>query len=261
MPEPDTSAEGAAEGRRRRFGVSPNSGLSRLLKALRAKPDLGQLGVGVLIAALGFAAVEQVQLEEVDLLDTARRSDLIEIFGNLENQSARLEEQARELRAARNDLLSDQESEQAAHEQAELREQELGLLAGTRAASGPGIVIRVPDIASASDLVTTIQELRVAGAEAIQFRGATGVHVRAGLNTYFIDVEGSARAVNLDGNQLAFPLEIRAIGDPETLAEIKLFLGTHIAEDWTITKHESLDVDAVREPAENQYARPAPDDE
>jgi uncharacterized protein YlxW (UPF0749 family) len=261
MPDPDTSAQRTADGRRRRFGLSPDSGLARLFKALRAKPDLGQLGVGVLIAALGFAAVEQVQLEEEDLLESARRSDLIEIFGNLQNQSDRLEEQARELRAARNDLLSNQESEQAALEQARQRQQELGLLAGTVPASGPGIIIRVAAIKSASDLVSAVQELRVAGAEAIQIRAVIGAEVRVGVDTYFVDTGGSAPAVSVDGVELALPLEIKAIGDPPSLEEIGLFLGDDIAADWTITQHDSLDVDAVREPGENQYAQPAPDDD
>lgn len=265
MPETSnvTDEPGADRKRRRRgpFGLSPDTGLARLLKALRAKPDVGQLGVGVLIAALGFAAVEQVQLEEEDLLEGARQSDLIEIFRSLQNQSDRLEAQARELRDTRRDLLSDEESEQTAHEQAQQRAKEFGLLAGTERASGPGIIIRILT-ASASDLVTAVQELRVAGAEAIQIRSASDELVRIGVDTYFLDVDGGgAPAVDVGGTQVEFPIDIRAIGDPDALEEIQLFLNDEAADEWTITQHESLDIDAVREPGRNEYARPAPADD
>lgn len=264
MPESTNAAEesgGGRPGRRRGpFGLPPDSGLARLLKTLRTKPDVGQLGVGVLIAALGFAAVEQVQLEQEDLLEGARRSDLIEIFSSLQEQSDRLEEQARELRDTRRDLLSDEESEQTALEQARARQQEFGLLAGLQEASGPGIIIRVPE-ATASDLVTAVQELRVAGAEAIQIRGTTGKLVRVGVDTYFLDIEGGTPAVSVGGEELTFPIDIRAIGDPAALEEIQLFLTDEVAESWTITQHDVVDIDAVREPDTNEYARPAPDEE
>lgn len=256
--EPDTSGK---RPRRGPFGLERDSGLARLLNVLRVKPDVGQLGVAVLIAALGFAAVEQVQLEEEDLLEGARRADLIEIFGSLQDQSDRLEAQARELRDTRRDLLSDEESEQTALEQTRQRQQEFGLLAGMLPASGPGIIIRVPG-ATASDLVTAVQELRVAGAEAIQIRGATGQKVRVGVDTYFLDLDGSGEAVvDVDDEQLAFPIEIRAIGDPDALEEIQLFLNDEVADAWTITQHELVGIDAVREPDTNEYARPAPADE
>jgi uncharacterized protein YlxW (UPF0749 family) len=258
---PSEEAAGDRPGRRRGpFGLHPDSGLARLLKALKAKPDVGQLGVAALVAALGFAAVEQVQLEEEDLLEGARRSDLIEIFGSLQEQSDRLEEQARELRDTRRDLLSDEESEQTALEQAQQRQQEFGLLAGVEQAQGPGIIIRVPE-ATASDMVTAVQELRVAGAEAIQLRGTTGELVRVVVDTYFLDVEGGTEAVNAGGRQLSFPIEIKAIGDPEALEEVQLFLNDEIADSWTITQHEVVEIDAVREPDLNEYARPAPDEQ
>lgn len=264
MPEttnpPDEPGSGGKRPRRGPFGLDPDSGLARLLNVLRVKPDVGQLGVGVLIAALGFAAVEQVQLEEEDLLEGARRSDLIEIFSSLQEQSDSLEAQARELRDTRRDLLSDEESEQTALEQTQERQREFGLLAGVLPASGPGIIIRVPS-ATASDLVTAVQELRVAGAEAIQIRGATGELVRVGVDTYFLDVDGSAQAVDVGGAQLAFPIEIRAIGDPDALEEIQLFLNDEVADAWTITQHDLVGIDAVREPDTNEYARPAPADE
>lgn len=264
MPETShvTEEPGAGRTTRRRgpFGLSPDTGLARLLKALRAKPDVGQLGVGVLVAALGFAAVEQVQLEEEDLLEGARRADLIEIFSSLQDQSDRLEAQERELLDTRRNLLSDEESEQTALEQAAQRETEFGLLAGMLPAEGPGVIIRVPS-ASASDLITAVQELRVAGAEAIQIRGTTGETVRIGVDTYFLDVDGGAPAVDVGGTQVAFPIEIRAIGDPEALEEIQHFLNNEDAAAWTITQHEVVGIYAVREPTENQYARPAPVDE
>jgi uncharacterized protein YlxW (UPF0749 family) len=264
MPDtPNVPDEPGADRKQRRrgpFGLSPDTGLARLLKALRAKPDVGQLGVGALIAVLGFAAVEQVQLEEEDLLEGARRSDLIEIFSSLQDQSDRLEAQARDLRDTRRDLLSDEESEQTAREQAQQRQREFGLLAGMLPASGPGIIIRIPD-ATASDLITAVQELRVAGAEAIQIRGGNDEMVRVGVDTYFLDAHSGANAVDVGGAEFIFPIEVRAIGDPDALEEIQLFLNDEAAESWMITQHDAVGIDAVREPNANEYARPAPADD
>ena len=61
----------------------------------------------------------------------------------------------------------------------------LGILAGTVAAEGPGIVVTIDGVDDAALLLDTVQELRDAGAEAIQLGD-----VRVVASTYFTQAPG-----------------------------------------------------------------------
>jgi uncharacterized protein YlxW (UPF0749 family) len=243
------------------FVPARRSGLKRLWKALKAKPDLGQVWVAVLIGALGFTAVVQVRIDDDELLERARRADLIEIFSDLQNRSNRLESEIRDLQTVRSELLSGEASEQAAREQAVARQGQLGVLAGTLPAQGPGIVVSIPQIDSSSAavaLLSMVQELRVAGAEAIQVAGGNGETVRVGVNTYFIDAD-QPDTIEIDGKQLTLPVVITALGESRALAGSMSFGGS-APESATVEEYGELTIDVVREPLDSEYARPAEDD-
>jgi uncharacterized protein YlxW (UPF0749 family) len=262
MPEPSSNQSSGSEPAR--FVPAQKSGLHRLMKAMRAKPDLGQVGVAVLVGALGFTAVVQVRTDDDELLERARRADLIEIFGDLQNRSERLETEIRDLQVARSELLSGEASEQAAREQAASRQGQLGVLAGTAPAQGPGIIMTIPDISQgkspASTLLSVVQELRVAGAEAIQISGGNNEVVRVGVNTYFLEAGSDFRSVDVDGTHLTLPFVVTALGDAPALEGSMLFAGG-VTDHATVEEYGELSIDVVRERAENQYARPAVEDE
>ena len=86
------------------------------------------------------------------------------------------------------------------------------MLLGTVAAHGPGISVTITDPDAplgAEDLLDVVEELRGAGAEAIQFGS-----VRVSTATAFTDDNG---AVAVDGADLQAPYTVLAIGDPKTL--------------------------------------------
>lgn len=248
------------------FVPTAPTGLSRLMRALRAKPDLGQVAVGALVGLLGFAAAVQIQADEDDLLSRARRADLIQILDGLTERADRLENQIAELDADRRELLSGADSEQAALDQAEARAQQLAVLAGTAAASGPGIVVTVTDpdaVVDALTLLSAVQELRDAGAEAIEISGAGDSQVRVVASTYFLD---SADGVEVDGVELRPPYRITAIGEPETMASAMQFpqgVVSRVSDKGgraTVSQEDELTVDALHEARSPEYASPAPDD-
>jgi uncharacterized protein YlxW (UPF0749 family) len=90
----------------------------------------------------------------------------------------------------------------------------LAILAGTVPATGPGIVVTLRDPSgSAVDgalLLDTVQELRDAGAEAIQIGDQ-----RVIVSTWFGEERGD---VVVSGVPVTTPVVVTAIGDPDTMA-------------------------------------------
>ncbi len=161
-------------------------------------------------------------------------------------------------------LLSGEQGQQAALEEAARRADELGILAGTLPARGPGLVVRFEPggagAISAMRVLDAVQELRGSGAEAMQISGADGVTVRIIASTYFLDGENGSLFVG--GRLLTGPYTITVIGDPATMrtalnipggvvATVDGDGGTVIVED-----REVAEVSALHAPIELEYARP-----
>ena len=121
---------------------------------------------------LGFGLALQVRsTEQTDGLSTARESDLVRILDDLTSRNERLAAEQRDLQATRDRLASGGDTSTTALQEARLRAQTLGILAGTLAAQGPGVVLTVTDPTGkidAATLLDVVEELRDAGAEAIQ---------------------------------------------------------------------------------------------
>jgi uncharacterized protein YlxW (UPF0749 family) len=147
-------------------------------------------------------------------------------------------------------------------EQTASRARQLAILAGTAPASGPGVTVTINDPAEqvhARHVMGVVQELRVAGAEAIQLEGGNGNVVRIGVDSYFLDPNG---VLTVDGVPITRPYVLTVIGDPAALNASVLFLGSNkeIRDESVVEEHDNLLVDALREPALPEYARPSSDD-
>ena len=201
--EPDAEPEPGADVRRTPW--SQVLGWSRSPAALL---------VGVLIGLLGFGLAVQVRSNtSTSGLPAARQEDLVRILDDLSSREDRLRRQIAELEAARTRLSTTGDSSSTALEEARKRSDALGILAGTVPAQGPGIRLTLTDPEhrlAAEDLLDTVEELRAAGAEAIQVGG-----VRIGLDSSFTSTD---RGLAVDGVAVATPYQIVAIGDPATLA-------------------------------------------
>ncbi|PZF85123.1 DUF881 domain-containing protein [Jiangella anatolica] len=250
-----------------RFTPAAPSGTRRLWNAVTQKPDGGQVLVAVLVALLGFGAVLQVRADD-DALANARRDDLVQILDGLRRQADRLDDHVAELESDRRDLVSGADTEAAALEQAQERARSTGVLAGTIAASGPGIILTISDPdreVNAYTMLRAINELRVAGAEAIQMRGGGNDEaVRVVASTAFENPRPGVLTVG--GKELEPPYEIVAIGEPGELTGSMTFANGVIASmeqdgaEATVDEYDDLTVDVLHEPQPPQYARPAPED-
>jgi uncharacterized protein YlxW (UPF0749 family) len=169
--------------------------------------------IGVLIALLGFAIAVQVRSNSSsDRLSGAREEDLIRILDDQNRQAARLRQQVADLQRTIAQLQAGGDRNSVALQQAQEQLSALGVLLGTLPATGPGVVVVISDPAGrlhAEDLLDVVQELRGAGAEAIQFGD-----VRVGVSTSFTAAPGGIR---VDDTVEQAPYTVRAIGDPKTM--------------------------------------------
>ncbi len=165
----------------------------------------------LLLALLGFGLAASVRSQRTaSHLATTPSSDLVRILDDLDARASLLRTQIADLQNARSRLAGG--SDAAALAEARNRTQELGILAGTVAAQGPGIEVTISDpqhSVGAEVLVDAVEELRDAGAETLEVAG-----VRMGATSW---IEDTGNGLSVDGHSASPPYLIRAIGDPPTM--------------------------------------------
>lgn len=239
----------------------PPSGRQRLRSAL-LRPSRAQTVVALLLALLAFATVTQVkQTETEDAFAGYREQDLIDVLNGLSGTSQRAQAEIERLEETRAQLLSDTTSRTTALEQAQQESETLAILAGLVPVTGPGLRVTITEgdgVVSASDLVDMVQELRTAGAEAMQVNG----QVRLIAQSFFADAPGGIR---IDDQVVTAPYVFDVIGEPDNLTNALTFYDgprdnvERAGATMTIEERTSLDIEAVRRPIEPEYAQPAPE--
>ena len=229
------------------------------------------VAVAVLLGLLGFAAVVQVRSTQEDgPLAAARQEDLVQILDDLDNRDDRLRAEVAALEQAQRELTTGSGRTQAALDEARRRAQLLGVLAGTVPATGPGIVVTItdPDATLRPDvLLDALEELRAAGAEALQLEGREPDgeavrRVRVVAGTAF--VAGDAGGLVVDGTELRAPYRFVVIGDPATVTSALGIPGgvvdnvEQFGGSVRITRPETVEVTALRPLEPPRYARPTP---
>jgi len=217
-----------------------------------------QLIVALLLFVLGLGLAIQVRSTSSDngVLRGARQEDLVRILTELDNRSQRLQDEKRGLDSQRSELETSSDRAAEALRQTRQKDLELGVLAGTVAAQGPGITLTIRDPhggVQADSLLDTLQELRAAGAEAIQIND-----VRVVADTYFTDGTGG---VLIDGHKVSQPYAFKVIGNPPDLEPALNIPGgvvqTLEKEQATadVVRSQKIVVDALRSPKQPDYAR------
>jgi len=241
--------------------MSEPTGRERLLRSLKRPGSRGQITAAVLLAVVGFASVVQVQANERnDDYEGMREEDLVQLLNSLSSASQRAENEISELEQTRSELRSDTDSRQAALEQARERSTVLGILAGTLPAVGPGIVVTVKDPqgnVGIDQMLNGLQELRDAGAEAIELNSSVRVVAQTAL-------EDGENGILVDETELTPPYTIEVIGDPHTLAEalniysgfVDDIEGTDIGGSVVIEESSNVEIATLTEPLDPEYAEP-----
>lgn len=266
----DRTADDADHGRHelppdqpvRPIGDLQPGGMAGVLRRGRSQLAFGALGV-LLCILLGVAIVTQVrQTESGDSLETARPADLLVLLDSLQQREAALNTEVADLQRTLATLQSSGGSDEAAIDNAKSRLAALSILIGTVAATGPGVTLTIDDVApgvSAETLLDVINELRAAGAEAIQISGLGPSAVRVGVDTWVV---GEPGALVIDNVTMNPPYSVLAIGDPPTLAAAMNIPGgamdsiERVGGTMVVQQAETINVTALRQPKPHQYAQP-----
>ena len=226
----------------------------------RSRQVFGALAM-LLCFVLGVAIVTQVrQTKSGDALDTARPADLLVLLDSLRQREATLNTEVGELQNTLNSLQASGNTDQAAVEAAAARLAALSVLVGAVGATGPGVTVTIEDPGpgvSPESLLDVINELRAAGAEAIEVNDAQQ-SVRVGVDTW---VTGAPGSLNVDTRTLSPPYSILAIGDPPTLAAAMNIPGgavdsiRRVGARMSVQQANRLDVTTLRQPKPHQYAQ------
>ncbi|MFD4367430.1 DUF881 domain-containing protein [Rhodococcus sp. NPDC058521] len=216
----------------------------------------------ILLAGLGIAIVTQVRnTDSGDSLESASPADLLVVLDTLNQREAALRQEIGDLEQSLSTLQQSGSSE-AALAEARARLQSLSVQVGSVPATGPGVTMTVTDPnrgVSSEVLLDLVQELRAAGAEAIQVAGAGGAPIRIGVDSW---VSGPAGDLRLDGQSIRAPYDVSAIGDPPTLAAALNIPGgvvdnvSRSGGRLTIEQAEQVTISALREAKPRQYAQP-----
>lgn len=231
----------------------------------RSQAVFGVLAV-LLCLLLGVAIATQVrQTDSGDSLETARPADLLVLLDSLQQREAALNTEVADLQRTLTQLQASGSSDQAAIENARARLAALSILIGTVAATGPGVTMTITDPAqgvAAETMLDVINELRAAGAEAMEIRGEQGgeqVSVRIGVDTWVV---GSPGALVIDSATVGPVYSVLAIGDPPTLAAAMNIPGgamdsiERVGGTMVVQQSDRVDVTALRQPKARQYAQP-----
>ena len=159
---------------------------------------------------LGFGLTVQIRSTgEPETPISSRQEDLVVILDELNTREETLRQQIAQTRQTIEELTTGQRQSDRAAEEARARAEAIGILNGTLPASGPGVRLTIQDAEGAvpaSVILGAIQELRGAGAEAMQVDGVRVVVSSA--------VTGSPGALRIDGIPLDSPYEFHAVGPP-----------------------------------------------
>lgn len=260
--EPGQPEPGQPESDQSEFGRVPpekqQTGRQRLVAVLwPLRFSRAQLIVALLLFVLGLGLAIQVRSNsDSSALRGARQEDLVRILDELDNRTQRLEDEKQRLEDQRAELENSSDLAEEARKQTLQKEQQLGILAGTVAAQGPGITLTIDDPSGTVEsdmLLDAIQELRAAGAEAIQVND-----VRVVADTYFT---GTGSDIKVDGKPVSAPYTFKVIGKPQDL-EPALNIPGGVVQTLekeqataTVARSQRIVVDALRPAKLPDYAR------
>lgn len=238
----------------------------------KTRRNLGELAIGGLCVLLGIFLAVQLRSVQVNSAADATNAGRLETLQDLYNETvdknealkAQLDQTQTELQSYRDQAASGGSINEALKAEVDKLTMEAGLVD----MEGPGVMVALRDSTAAnvtgdeqdyiihdSDLLTVLNDLRAAGAEAISLNGERI------LATSEIRCAGPVVMVN--GRQYAAPFVFNAIGDPATLYNALTMRGgvVDVLGQWKIevkvTASDKLLVPKYSGVMEFRYATPA----
>lgn len=246
------------------------------MKRIRPMQNRGELAVMAVCVVVGFLLAAQlrgVQLAgAADATNASRLETLQSLYNDVVEERDGLTEQVGQLQSElelyRQQAASGDEGSEALKTELEQME----ITAGLTDVEGPGVTVVLEDSTQANvtgdeadylihdnDLLSVINELRSAGAEAISLNGERILATS--------EVRCTGAVVTVNGRRYAAPYVIFAIGDPDTLySALTMRNGVvDILSQWGITVRvtasDQLLIPAYSGTVDYQYAKPVAPDE
>ncbi len=226
------------------------------------RPSRKQLVWAMALCVVAAAIVVQVRSSnEGDRYAGLRRDDLVQLLDGLTTETDQLTAEVAELERTRDALRSGADAQEVAAAEAQRRADTLGILAGTVAATGPGVRITIsapPGALTTDVMLEAIQELRDAGAEAMEINDSIRLVAQSWVGE-------TGEGLVSDGRQISLPIVIDAIGDPHALAEGARFRGglvsqvesSRIGGSVAIEELDDVEVTSLVDPSAPEFAEPA----
>ena len=246
------------------------------MKRIRPMQNRGELAVMAVCVVVGFLLAAQlrgVQLAgAADATNASRLETLQSLYNDVVEERDGLTEQVGQLQSElelyRQQAASGDEGSEALKTELEQME----ITAGLTDVEGPGVTVVLEDSTQANvtgdeadylihdnDILSVINELRSAGAEAISLNGERILATS--------EVRCTGAVVTVNGRRYAAPYVIFAIGDPNTLySALTMRNGVvDILSQWGITVRvtasDQLLIPAYSGTVDYQYAKPVAPDE
>ncbi|GAA1701770.1 DUF881 domain-containing protein [Propioniferax innocua] len=260
VPKVQPDAEEISGGVTRVSDDPERPGLQRLWYAMW-HPGRGQFMIAAMLCVLATMVVMQVRTTNEDqTYANTRREDLVQLLDGLNHESRRLENEIAELERTKAELEYGGDAREVARAEAERREDALAILSGESPAYGPGVRITIKDTNGAVEaqmVLSAVQELRDAGAEAIEINDS----IRVVESTWF---GGGSGSLVVDDVPLGHTIVIDAIGSPEALSEAVRFRGgvesqvtsTEVGATLMMSEVDDLTVASVYQRQPPEHARP-----
>lgn len=246
------------------------------MKRIRPMQNRGELAVMAVCVVVGFLLAAQlrgVQLAgAADATNASRLETLQSLYNDVVEERDGLTEQVGQLQSElelyRQQAASGDEGSEALKTELEQME----ITAGLTDVEGPGVTVVLEDSTQANvtgdeadylihdnDILSVINELRSAGAEAISLNGERILATS--------EVRCTGAVVTVNGRRYAAPYVIFAIGDPDTIySALTMRNGVvDILSQWGITVRvtasDQLLIPAYSGTVDYQYAKPVAPDE
>ena len=243
------------------------------IRPMQNRGELAVMAVCVVVGCLLAAQLRGVQLAgAADATNASRLETLQSLYNDVVEERDGLTEQVGQLQSElelyRQQAASGDEGSEALKTELEQME----ITAGLTDVEGPGVTVVLEDSTQANvtgdeadylihdnDILSVINELRSAGAEAISLNGERILATS--------EVRCTGAVVTVNGRRYAAPYVIFAIGDPDTLySALTMRNGVvDILSQWGITVRvtasDQLLIPAYSGTVDYQYAKPVAPDE
>lgn len=195
--------------------------------------------ITIVLVAVMFAQFKTIEETDITGIETAREAELRTM---LSSWKEKYEETAQRLAETQNTIEEYRRTIESDEESSEILSQELeqtNLLLGKTNVVGDGVIVTLMDndvqTISADDLLVLVNELRMAGAEAIS------INDKRVVNMSEIVAVGDSILVNTE--RVTSPYEVKAIGDQTYLSSaLSLknsgFIDTHTSNGETVQLEE-----------------------